>query len=384
MRMKRILSILAVGAFAVMPLSAMAATLASGQQYSLPAQQRVSGSLYVVAGTATVGGTVDGDALALGGTVSVTGAVLGDIAAIGGNVQLLGPVSGDVRTAGGSVVLNDRVSGDLVVAGGTVHLLPGSRVGGDLVVAGGQVTIDGIVAGSVRMIGGVLAINGTVQGNISARTDESIMLGSSAVVGGNLAYRSPRELQMAEGARVTGSVEYTENPRSVRFDDRAPKRIGWAIVGVLSAMQLIATLGLAAFLMWRWRRPVLELFTQAHGAFLRSLGRGIVYGVVTPIVAILLLLSFVGVLPGVLVLLAYAGMLILTKALAGMFFGAWLMMVVQKRTTLNMTWASALGGVILLGLIGIIPVVGWLVGAAFCLAVFGTLAHELFRWATGN
>lgn len=382
--MKRILSILAVGAFAAVPLSAMAATLASGQQYSLPVQQRVLGSLYVAAGTTTVGGTVDGDALAVGGTVSVTGAVLGDIAAIGGNIQLLGPVSGDVRAAGGSVVINDRVSGDLVVAGGTIHLLPGSRIGGDLVVAGGQVTIDGIVDGSVRMIGGVLVINGTVNGNVYARADESVMLGSAAVVAGNLTYRSAREVQMADGARVTGSIEYTQRMQGVRFDDRAPKRIGWAIIGVLSAMRLIATLGLAAFLMWRWRRQSLELFAQAKDAFLRSLGRGLIYGIVTPIVAILLLFSFVGILPGALILLAYAAMMILTKALAGMFFGAWLMMVVQKRTALHLTWASALGGVVLLSLIGIIPVIGWFVSAAFCLAIFGALAHELFRWATGN
>ncbi|MCC6934740.1 MAG: polymer-forming cytoskeletal protein [Candidatus Yanofskybacteria bacterium] len=382
--MKRSLGLLAVAVLAAFPLSTSAATLVSGQQYALPAQQRVSGSLYIAAGTATVGGTVDGDVLSVGGTVSVTGAVLGDVAAIGGNVQILGPVSGDARIAGGSIVLNDRIAGDLVVAGGSIHLLPSARVGGDLVIAGGQVVIDGAVDGNVRMIGGVLVVNGTINGDVSVRADESVTLGSSAVIGGDLTYRSRQELQRADGARISGSVAYTPAPKGVRFDDRTPKRIGWAIVGVLSAMKLFATLGLAAFLMWRWRRQMLALFAQTHEAFTRSLGRGIIYGVMVPIVAVLLLVSFIGVLPGVLLIMAYASMLILAKALAGMFFGSWIVMHFQKKTTLQLTWVSALGGVILFGLVGVIPVIGWLVGAVLYLAVLGMLAHEVFQWATGN
>ena len=144
--MKRFISTLAVLGVALMPLTAIAATLVSGQQYSLPAQKIVEGNLYSAAGTSTIGGRVTGDVLAVGGTISLAGSVGGDVFAVGGTLQVLGPVGGDVRVAGGTLSVNDRVGGDLVVAGGTVHVLPGAIVQGDLIAAG-RVIVDGTVQG---------------------------------------------------------------------------------------------------------------------------------------------------------------------------------------------------------------------------------------------
>ena len=140
--MKRSAGIFVSVVLAVLPLTARAATVSAGQDYTLPSQQAVDGNLYVAAGTVTVGGRVGGDVVGTGGTISLTGPVLGGLLLGGGDISVLAPVSGSVRVVGGTVTINDRIGGDLVVLGGTVHLLPGASVQGDVIAAAGRVILD--------------------------------------------------------------------------------------------------------------------------------------------------------------------------------------------------------------------------------------------------
>lgn len=364
--MKRFVSTLAVLGTALMPFTAMAATLVSGQQYSLPAQKFVEGNLYAVAGTSIIGGRVTGDVLTVGGTISLAGTVDGDVFAVGGTLQVLGAVAGDVRAAGGTLTLNDRIGGDLVVAGGTVHLLSGAVVQGDVLVAGGQVVIDGMVQGSVRMTGGQLAVNGTVSGDVRYRAREEIRRGADAVIGGSV-------------VRTEIKSGWVQRQISAGFLEGSLKGALWAAIAIMTGMELLAALGLAAVLMWRWRRQSLDVLAETRSAFWSSVGRGIVYGVLVPVASVLLLVSFIGALPGVLALLAFVAVAVLTKAMAGMLAGSWLMMVVKKRSTLSLTWGTALGGVVLLRLFSLIPIVGWIVDMLATIAVFGVLAHRIHR-----
>lgn len=345
---------------ALMPLSAMAATLASGQQYSLPVQQQVDGNLYLAAGTATIGGRVIGDLFAVGATIDVTGSVGGDMAIIGGNVQLLGPINGDVRAVGGNISVNDRIGGDFVVAGGTVHLLPGAAVQGDLIVAGGQVIVDGMVQGSVQMAGGQLTVNGIVNGNVYARASKETVVGPDARIGGTLTYVTTQKM----GVATTGGF---------------PMRILWGIIALLTGIKMLAMLGLGVLLLWVWRKQSLDFLAQAHGAFWSSLGKGFAYAILVPIAAILLLISFVGSLVGIIVALIYIVAMILASVLAGMFLGAWVAKLFTKRPAMRVGWWSGLLGIIGLSILSLIPIIGWIIVKVLALVMFGVLAHNMHR-----
>lgn len=358
--MKKSLIFAAVLGMAMVPIAVSAATLASGQQYLLSAQQRIDDNLYVAAGTATVGGQVSGDLFAVGGTLSITGSVGDDAVLMGGTIQLLGPVGGDVRVTGGTISANDIIGGDLVVAGGTIHLLTDAIVEGDLIVAGGQIIIDGTVLGSVQMVGGELAINGMVGGDVSARADKEVILGSSAKIGGTLSYTATKK-----GASGTHRAVF---PGAM-----------FAIMTVVTGMKMLAFLGLGVLLIWIWRRQTLELLSEAAGSFWPSLGRGFAYAILVPIAAIMLLVSFVGSLAGVVMLLIYIIAWIFASVLAGMLLGAWLAKVFAKRPTLRLGWWSGLGGIVLLSVLSLIPFVGWILSKVLALMMFGVLAHMVHR-----
>ncbi len=373
--MKRFLVPLVVVGMALTPTLAFAATLSAGQQYSLAANASVAGNLYVAAGTTTIGGRVTGDVFSAGGTVIVSGSVGGDLAAAGGTVQVLGAVDGDARIAGGTVTVSDRVDGDLVVLGGTAHILPGAIVAGDLIMAGGQAIVDGTIYGNMNVTVGTLIINGSVRGTVTAKVKDRVEVGSTAVVGGALSYRAPGDAVIADGARISGGITRDTSGRG-SMPAEVPARAFWAFMSILTGMKLLAALGLAAVLVWRWHRQSLEVLSSVRNSFWQSLGHGLAYMILVPIAAILLLVSFVGTLPGALVLMLFGAMLILSKALTGMFFGSWLVMVINKKDAMHITWGSALGGVILFTLVSLIPIIGWIVGCAVWLAVFGALGQR--------
>ncbi len=305
----------------------------------------------------------------------MTGTVTGDVAIGAGSAQLLAPVHGDVRAISGNVSVNDIVDGDLVAFAGKVHVLGDGVVAGDLYVAGGQVTVDGTVRGSVTVAGGRLVVNGTVLGSVTARVSDALVVGPGATVGGGMEYHSPREAEIDSTARVSGPVVHTPVKRAER-DGSAAAAIGLGVLGVLTAMKTLAFVGLAALLMWRWRRQVLEVLQDVHDRFLPSLGHGVVYLIMVPVAGILLLVSFIGTLPGVLLLMLYGALGILAKVMAGMFIGASLWRVMRKGTVLHLEWTSAIVGVVVLELIGLIPFIGWLVKWVVCVAVFGALASR--------
>lgn len=379
--MKRFIIGTAALALALAPAIASAATFAAREEYASGAADRVAGNLYVAAGTASVGASVGGDVSVVGGNIAVTGSVAGDVAAGGGSIQLIGDVGGDVRAGGGQINISGHVRGDVAVLGGAIHLLPGSVVDGDVAVLGGQLTVDGIVNGSVTMTGGRLSVNGTVVGPVSARLDESLVLGPEASIGGTLAYRAPAEASLREGA-VRGGVSYEPSAR-VR-SEHAVKGVAWAVLGLLTALKTLAYLGLAALIVWRWRRPALEVIQEGAAAWAASFGRGLVYLILVPVAAVLLLVSFVGAIPGGLALAGYVALMPVASVLAGMFLGSLLEKLFRKLPVMGLGWGTALGGVLLYRLIGPVPLVGFLVHAFLFVAMFGVLAHRIQRVLTGR
>lgn len=379
--MKRFIVGSAALILALAPAAASAASFAAGEEYTAAASERVAGNLYVAAGTASVGASVGGDLSIAGGTTAVTGSVAGDIGAAGGNVQLLGSVGGDVRAAGGQITISGHVRGDVAALGGTVHLLPGSVVDGDVAVIGGQIIADGIINGSVKVNGGRLTLNGTVAGDVSARLGEALTVGQDARINGALAYRAPKEVSLTDGA-VRGQVSY-EPFRDIHAD-RAFKGAAWAVLGLVTALKTLAYLGLAALIVWRWRRPALEAVQEASLSWGSSFGRGLVYLILVPLGAVLLMVSFVGAIPGGIALAAYIALMPVASVLAGMFLGSLLQKWFRKLPAMDLGWVTALGGVLLYRLIGPVPAIGFLVHLLLFVAMFGVLAHRIQRAVTGR
>jgi hypothetical protein len=141
-------------------------------------------------------------------------------------------------------------------------------------------------------------------------------------------------------------------------------------------MKMLALLGMIALVLWRWRRPATQALQEVREAFWGFVGKGIVYGILTPVAVVVLMMSFIGIIPGSLILLAYFAAMMLAKVLAGLLLGAWLSSLIYKHPTIHITWANALLGTVLLQVLGIVPIAGWIVQCLVFTAAFGFLAHR--------
>jgi cytoskeletal protein CcmA (bactofilin family) len=379
--MKTYLSVLLAALMVGVPSAAFATSFSSGEELSLGVSQRVSDDWYVAAGTAVIGGTVAGDLVATGGTVTLTGAVQDGAFIAGGTVQLLGPVAGDVRAAGGSLTIGGAVGGDVVVTGGTVRILSDARISGGLYAVGGTVIMDGLVAGEARVTAGTLIVNGSIGGTLTARIRDSLTIASGGTVGGDVVYTAPHELELASDGTIAGEVTYTPRGNGINrsHTQGAARAVAWTVAAALTALETIVMLGAAALLVWRWRRDGTELLQDAYSPLWKNAGVGLLYLVVVPLAALFLAALVIGIIPALLLMLAYAGLGIVARVLAAVMLGAIVERMLRKSSALHISWLNALGGVLLFQLIGLLPVVGWLVRALLFLTVFGVLAQRVRR-----
>ncbi|BBL78292.1 hypothetical protein RxyAA322_01460 [Rubrobacter xylanophilus] len=99
----------------------------------------VSPGVSNVVGDVEVLGAVRGDVKSVAGDVMVYGPVAGDVKASFGSVDVRAPVGGDVEAGFGDVYIDSRVAGDVDVERGNVELGPRARIGGTLQPGSGRI-----------------------------------------------------------------------------------------------------------------------------------------------------------------------------------------------------------------------------------------------------
>jgi cytoskeletal protein CcmA (bactofilin family) len=325
-------------------------------------------NVYVAGGTVDVRGELQKDLVAAGGTVTVERLVRGDVIVAGGTVHLGGEVGDDVRAVGGLVTVASEVGGELVAAGGDVVLERTARVAGATRLAGGTVAVHGDLGGYLRVAGGEVTIGGQVDGDVGA-VGRSITVLPGARVTGNFTYASPGAARIDPAAQILGRV----SREPVEWAERAR----WAGRGVVRAIQVVVVLGLLAtgvvFLLL-FPGVTLAVSRAIATAPWSSLGIGALLLVGGPVLAVLLMVTIVGIPLGLLTIALYLVSLVLGFLAGAIFLGDLLPRVARRETP--STGLRVLGlvlALVALGLAGLIPVAGGLIHLAALLLGLGAL-----------
>jgi len=360
------------------PVGAFAATIKGGETYSLKQGEVIKDNFYVGAGEVSIAGDVDGDLIAGGGSVTVSGNTSGDVLVGGGDVTILDEVKGDLRIAGGNVLVTSNVAGDLVVLGGNVRILSGATIGKDLLVLGGRLLLNGNVKGDVTVGVGEIEIDSKIDGDVYIKNSEKITIGANSVILGNLTYsgKDTSILNLSEGASIGGETIFKENKI---FQLKEAKTMLSAFLGFFAFLKLLALLiavilGVALFR--RFSFNVVETVVQNPG---KELIRGFVVLIVVPVAVILSFFSMVGFLVGIITLLAYITLIILSSIYSGVVLGVWAHKIITRGDDIMVDWKTALFGTIALSLIVMLPIIGWIIGALFFLVTLGSISNTVYQ-----
>jgi hypothetical protein len=356
------------------PIQAYAADLRVGRRVVIPAGEVFMGNLYVAGGEVVLSGEVVGDLVSAGGNVLLAGTVSEDVVIAGGDLNLSGRVGRDLRVAGGRVSLSSQVGGEVLITGGQVQLLPGAMIGGDLVVAGGEVVIESAIQGAVRGAGGNLTLNGSVAGPVRVRAG-TLVIGEQARLGGELTYWASQEATIHPAAEIAGPVTFHLIAGVEQgWLERALVRLGLTILLLAFGMTLAA--GLFAVLVFpKVSQELVRTTLQNFGV---GLLRGFALFFVMPAALFLVTLTVVGLPIALVAGLVHLTFGIIAAIYAGIALGSLLWKTASHAEDYVVTWKTALVGIPLMAVVSLVPLLGLLVSAAFFLTVFGALYQRLW------
>jgi cytoskeletal protein CcmA (bactofilin family) len=293
------------------------------------------------------GETVNGLS-ATAGTVVIEGTVDGDLRAYGSDVRIAetGEVTGIVRAYGGDVRINGTVGENVLIYASSATL-------------GETGTVDqsfGAVAGDVT-------IAGTVGSDANVFASE-VTLAETATVEGDLTYEGELD---DRGGTVSGVTQKTQE--LALLPPAGPLSI------IFSVFMFFASLFLGSILLYLEPQFGDAAYETVTTEPLRTAGAGVAAVGGVALAMLLFVVTIIGI-PVAVALLLVTIVLAWIAAIYGRYVvGAWLL----SYTSRDSRYLALFVGVLLIGLLGIIPYLGFLVRAVVFLLGAGIVALAVLR-----
>jgi hypothetical protein len=337
------------------------------------------GNAYVGGISVVVTAPVGGDLSVFGGSVIAAAPIVGDGLLLAGSIRSRARVGGDLRAMGGSIVIEEPVSGDLFALGLTVH--DSGRAEGSVFIAAANTTLTDGAGGPVTIYGNNISLAGNFAGNITIVASGRVALSASTTVAGKLVYEAPEEALIPASATIRGGVTYTN--ASYLPDVGTSRILSFISIGFFLFVRVLGALilaGLLAGLFSRFAETLTErtVAMRPSRIFLTVL-LGFAVFVVTPILALLLALTFVGIGVALLSLIVYALIVFLSLLYAGILLGSLLARRFVHRDTV--LWHDGVLGMLVLSLVTLIPYAGLPIAFFFTAFAAGSLSIILFEFA---
>jgi cytoskeletal protein CcmA (bactofilin family) len=355
-----IVSLLAILLMTFTVVSVLAFDVRHGDIVTIASGEVIDSDLYVAGETIIIDGTINGDLIAAGKIIRVNGPVNGNIIAAGGTVDINGEVTHAVRIIGETLNISGTIGRDLLVAGEEVSLASTAEIGGDLLLGAGTALIDGFIKGDINS--GV----------------ESLTIASTASIQGKLTYTSENEATIQSGAQIKGPITHklpdvkerlaVGTHRLPAVKERLTLVGFWGrVIGFL--MTLLLGIVIVLLAPKRMNAITESIRTRPWASF----GWGAIILIFTPIAALIVCITIIGLPLGLITLALYAIALCLTQLFVGLLIGQ-LIIGSSRGVESRVALVGALAlGLAILSLLRLIPYLDFVIGLATVLFGLGAM-----------
>ncbi len=322
---------------------------------------------------------VSGDLSAIGGSIVVAAPVSGDELLLAGSIHSRARVGGDFRAVGGNITIEEAIAGDIIAFGYSVN--DSSRVGGNVFIIAANTTIANGASGPVAIYGNNILLSGDFANNVDIVAIGRVALAASTTIAGTLSYQAPEPAIIPESAVILGGVEYTN--ASYLPDAGTSRILAFVSIGFFLFVRIVGALiltGLLAGLFPRLAETMTErAYTARPSRILLTVLLGFAVFVVTPVLFLILALTFVGIGLALILFISYLFITLLSLAYAGILLGSLFARRYMKRETV--LWHDGVFGMLALSLTALIPYVGVFIVLALATFSAGALLLIFFRFA---
>lgn len=320
--------------------------------------------------TIEVNGDIRGDLVVAGQSIVVNGPVAGDILAAAQTIHLRGPVGGNIRVAGGSVVLDAPVAKNATIAANTIELTERAQVGWSLQAFGSTLDLGGVVTGNVNYYGASATVRGAINGNARFVLGEEgvLRLAGTALVGKDLNYHTNQELIKDPGATVSGAVRMiTPVPGENEF-----RSFMASLVSFWRLVSLFGVLVVGLVLLFVAPKTALRIAEKMKQRMWQSVGWGALLFLLIPIVAVILLVTIIGIPLSLIGVVLYGVALYVAKIFFSLFLGVRFFELLRKGKPTPPLWSFIVGAIVF-SLLTMIPLIGWVFEFAGILWALGAM-----------
>lgn len=278
-------------------------------------QTSEAGNTYISGSDFKITSPIVADLLAAGGRISVERNVGTDAAIAGGSIDIRAPIGQDLRVAGGTVNVDTNIGGELLGAGGTVRVGEGAAVAGSAWLAGSDVVMAGKVGKGAKIVANKITLSGTIDGDTHLYARE-INFMPGARINGDLFYTSPKPLAQDKAAQVSGTITREPTPEGWNAERSGRRAMAW-----FSPFFVLSMLAVGALLYLLFPNAVVGVQRTVKQYPLRSLLTGLALVFAVPPVAIIFMVTVIGIPIGFILFALYPLMLLLGYLAAAFFVG---------------------------------------------------------------
>ena len=266
--------------------------------------------------------------------------------------------------AGNTVKIAGTIQNDLFVTGNLLNIAETANIGGDVFAAGNEMVVQTDLPGDLAFTGNTLKIEGTtIHGNVNLSVDK-VVFDAETKIEGSLTYNDTATIVGLGNANI-------KNVESYHIDEEEPSLAREFYAKFLSMVGLFLVMLVLIFLMPRLHHEVART-DNTQGVIIR-MATGAWLLILIPVLAIFARCSVVGVPLGVILIALYVIAIYVSQGFAGVWVGH---LVIEKlaKSRANV-YIEALVGIVLLGVLSMLPHIGGLIYFLSLLLGFGTLAH---------
>jgi hypothetical protein len=346
------------------------------QSVEIPATEVIDDDLIAFGNTVDIKGTVTGNVCAFAQTVNVSGDIGGLLFIGAANANINAKNVQTVWAMGGNVDIAANVARNLILLGGSLSVNADAQTGKDLRAYGGNLTVNGVVNGTIKGGVGTFLLAGK-SGSIEIKADKT-RIKSTAVISGDFHLTSKSKPEIDEGATIRGEMSV----REIEPEEAKPFFLAFApLLAFLAAMIKIIVLIskiivgiLLIALFQKYVRRVMDTLTKQTW---KSLGWGFLGVIVVPVAAVVLFVTLIGYPLGVLALFAYSILLYISSIFIGVVVGEKVIQLFRKGGGVSL-YFSFIIGMLILFVVSFIPILNFLIRIFVILFGFG--ATMLATW----
>ncbi len=330
----------------------------TGEDFEIPESEIIDDDLLITGRTIVVKGKVTGDVWAFAQEVTITGEVSGTVVSGAATINVNPKRVKTVICGAGNINISGFIEKNAVLLGGSLLVDDHAEVGKDLMVFGGAANVNGDIKGAIKGGIGEFVMDGK-SGSIDIKAEQTTIK-SNAVINGDLVIRGEQEPTIESGAKISGEtrLEKVKPEQAAPFVGLAPFI---AFVVVLIKIVLFAAKILTAIIIIalakRFVRRIMDTLIQKPW---KSLGWGFLGLIIMPVVVVVLFLTLIGFPFAFFGIYLYSILLYLSSIFVGLILGEKILRLFKKQGEISL-YLSAIVGIIVLSILGLVPVLEFLI-----------------------